>query len=285
MVFKLKQEISSNELAKWLNLESSGVQLSIYNVSSLDSVTDGSLSFVSKNHQLQNSSDKICLITNVIDYSSVIISDNPRLDFIRALLEIDKRVGFEENNIQPEIHSTVRIGQNVVIENGVKIDAGSVIGHGVVIKTGSIIGKNCLIRDNACIGGDGFGFEVFNGMPIKFIHLGGVEIGDNVEIGSCTCIARGTLGNTKINSNVKIDNLVHVAHNCVIEEGSLITAGAELSGGVVLGKNVWIGPNSCVIQKVKIGDNSLVGIGAVVIRDVEAGVTVVGNPARVLENR
>ena len=79
---------------------------------------------------------------------------------------------------------------------------------------------------------------------------------------------------------MKIDNLVHVAHNCLIKDGAFIIACAELSGGVVVGKNAWIAPNSCTHQKVTIGESSLVGLGAVVTKDVPDKCVYAGNPAK-----
>ena len=109
-------------------------------------------------------------------------------------------------------------------------------------------------------------------------------IGDYVEIGALNSIARGTLSDTVIESGVKTDNLVHIAHNCHIGSGCLLTACAELSGGVHLGENVWIGPNSSFKQKVIIGSGSLIGLGAVVTKNVEKNCVVAGHPAKKLRD-
>jgi UDP-3-O-[3-hydroxymyristoyl] glucosamine N-acyltransferase len=124
-----------------------------------------------------------------------------------------------------------------------------------------------------------------DGTPVKFIHLGGVVIGDNVEIGSCTCIAKGTLSNTIIEDDVKIDNLVHVAHNCIIRKGAFIIASSVLCGGVDVGENTWVAPNATVTQKAHLGKNSLVGLGAVVTKNVDPDCIVAGNPAKVLRKK
>ena len=152
-----------------------------------------------------------------------------------------------------------------------------------MVRSGSKIGSNCFIGASSSIGTEGFGYERDEqGVPIKFVHLGGVSIGDNVEIGSQTSIVRGTLSDTIIESNVKIDNLVHIAHNVHIKDGALVVACSEVSGSVVIGKNAWIAPNACIMEKVVIGDNAVVGLGAVVIRDVPDRTTVAGNPAKPL---
>jgi acetyltransferase-like isoleucine patch superfamily enzyme len=65
----------------------------------------------------------------------------------------------------------------------------------------------------------------------------------------------------------------------------VIIANSEISGSVKIGRNAWIAPAVTIIEGVTIGDNSLVGIGSVVIRDIPNDVVAVGNPARVLRNR
>lgn len=187
------------------------------------------------------------------------------------------------------IHPTAKIGKSVIIGNGCTIDKNVVIGdnteirNNVVITDGVKIGRHCLIRSNSVIGEEGFGFEYEeNGTPIRIPHLGSVEIGDFVEIGNFTAIARGTINNTVIHSHVKIDNLVHIAHNCIIGEKSLIIACAEVSGGTIVGEKCWLGVGCSTMQKIKLGDNCLIGIGAVVIEDVPPGAVMAGNPAKIL---
>ncbi|OOF21162.1 UDP-3-O-(3-hydroxymyristoyl)glucosamine N-acyltransferase, partial [Salinivibrio sp. IB872] len=211
----------------------------------------------------------------------IIVADNPRLSFIKTLEFLSCEIGFSTWQSPPVIDPSATIGENVVIENGCVIGENTIIEHNVVLHKGTRIGKNSRIRSNCSVGGDGFGFErLKDGTPIRFIHLGGVVIGDNVEIGALNSIARGTLSDTVVNDNVKTDNLVHIAHNCIVGENSLITACAELSGGVQIGKNVWIGPNAAMMQKIRIGDNSLVGLGAVVTKPVPENTIVAGNPAK-----
>ena len=103
-----------------------------------------------------------------------------------------------------------------------------------------------------------------------------------MEIGSNTCIDRGAIGNTEIGSGTKIDNLVHIAHNVVIGVNCLLIANSMIGGSAVVGKNVWIAPSAALKNQVEIGENSLIGMGAVVIRDVAPGLTIAGNPAKTL---
>jgi UDP-3-O-[3-hydroxymyristoyl] glucosamine N-acyltransferase len=97
------------------------------------------------------------------------------------------------------------------IDSNVYIGTGTSIYAGVVLYGGVRIGQNCILHSNCVVGADGFGFEKDEkGDWFKIAHLGGVWIGNAVEIGAGTCIDRGTFGDTIIEDNVKIDNLVHI---------------------------------------------------------------------------
>ncbi|MDB0601498.1 hypothetical protein PL373_10140 [Tenacibaculum maritimum] len=83
-----------------------------------------------------------------------------------------------------------------------------------------------------------------------------------------------------LENNVKVDNLVHIAHGVKVGRNSVIIANAMIAGSVNIGENSWIAPSSSIINKKNIGDNVLVGLGAVVTKNVENDVIVAGNPAK-----
>jgi UDP-3-O-[3-hydroxymyristoyl] glucosamine N-acyltransferase len=218
--------------------------------------------------------------------AATIAAPNPRLAFAMILQAISRKIGFKWSSSEPEVHPTAVIGKNTVIELGARIGASTIIGNNVVIGREAQIGSNCYIKSGAIVGEDGFGFErTEHGLPIRFAHLGGVIVGDDVEIGSLTTICRGALGDTIIERNVKIDDHCHIAHNVFIGEASLIIACAEISGGVTVGQRVWVSPSASIRNKVRIGSDALVGIGAVVIADVEERAIVAGVPARPLRRK
>jgi UDP-3-O-[3-hydroxymyristoyl] glucosamine N-acyltransferase len=175
----------------------------------------------------------------------------------------------------------VAIGQGSVVGERVQIGANTRIGNYVIIAEDSVIGCDCVIKSNTTIGEPGFGF-VRNaaGRPVHFPHVGRVRIGDRVEIGANCTVVRAALDATEIDDDVKTDDHVHVAHNCRIGARTQIAAGVVLSGSAVVGRNVWIGPNATLIDYVTIGDGAHIGIGSVVVRPVDAGEKVFGNPAR-----
>jgi UDP-3-O-[3-hydroxymyristoyl] glucosamine N-acyltransferase len=286
MGYKLKSKILLSKVANKLNLEFKGVDLEVRGVAPFSDYQSGELSFTKdlSSHKA-NSALVVPHDTTLeeLDSTGYILSSNPRLDFIRVLSYLEDAIGFATYDLPSEIHPSARIGQNVVIEDGCKIAEGVVIEHNVVIHSGTIIGKNSRIRSCSSIGGDGFGFErMSDGVPVRFPHLGRVRIGENVELGALNSVARGSLSDTVISDYVKTDNLVHIAHNCVLKTAAFLTACAELSGGVIVGERAWIGPNVSVMQKVSIGNDSLLGLGAVIRKNVGVKETWAGNPAKKL---
>jgi UDP-3-O-[3-hydroxymyristoyl] glucosamine N-acyltransferase len=138
----------------------------------------------------------------------------------------------------------------------------------------------------ACaIGQDGFGWIHLDALQrfwTRFPHIGGIWFGENVELGSHVTIDRGAIGSTIIGSGVKIDNGVHVGHNAVIRDHTLVTAHAVIGGSAHIGRDCWIGLGAIIREHITVGNGATIGMGAVVVKDVPAGETWVGNPARKL---
>jgi len=257
--------------------------IELTSISDSDSAKEYSICDYIKGKIPGNVEGLILLVKDEIPGYTCIIVQNPQEVLIDIINYIIASVGFYEKYIKSIIPNSVIFGQNVVIEKNVKIGEGTIIEHNVVIHSGTKIGKNCLIRTNTSIGGGGYGYvKKTDGSLIKSLHLGGVELSDDVEVGANCCIVRGIVNDTYIAQGVKIDNLVHIAHDCYIDEGAFIIACSELSGYVRVGKRSRIAPNACVKQRVVIGDDVLVGMGAVVLKDIPDSTTVVGNPAKKL---
>lgn len=283
---ELNVPVRVSDLAKQCGVSWRGVDLEITNIQQYNAAREGSLCFNNDLSSSQSSPQEAAVVSFKEfngQFSSVIEAINPRLVFTRLLNHLQKNIGFKGSDELPRIGEGAIISPTSCIGRGVVIGPRSIIGHNVVIADGVIIGADCVVKSNTVIGEDGFGFvRDDDGTPLRMPHLGTVIIGDRVEIGSLNTICRATLGQTVVESDVKTDDHVHIAHNCLIRSGALITACAELSGGVIVGRNAWIGPNSSVIQKVEIGENSFVGIGSTVTKPVQHDATVAGNPARVL---
>lgn len=225
------------------------------------------------------------------DYPSIcfLVVENPRAAFATMLkTHFIKIESVGEIGMNCQIHPSVKVdlnkvrfGNNVVLEENCKIGKNVFIDHNTVIKTGTIIHCNVKIGANCTIGGVGFGYEPNEAGEYEVIpHIGNVELKSFVEIGNNVCIDRAVLGSTLLHEHVKVDNLVHIAHGVEIGKNSLIIANAMIAGSVKVGENCWIAPSSSIKQKLNIGNSSLIGLGSVVIKDVEENAVVAGVPAK-----
>lgn len=235
----------------------------------------------------------VCNKAEVEKYLNVnyIFTDDPHSVFFSILnhffnqsmpAKVYRNSVVETNNIG----SNVTIGEFCYIGPEVDINDNVVIKNNVSIEGKVKIGKNTVIYSGAVIGMDGYAYyKDIDGHNARVPHLGGIQIGDNVEIGSNTCIAKGCLGDTIISDQVKIDNLCHIAHNVFIGKRSNIIALSMLAGSSIIGEDVWVAPCSAVKNQVSVGDNSLVGMGAVVTKNVDDNSIVAGVPAKFLRNK
>ncbi|MDR1494804.1 MAG: UDP-3-O-(3-hydroxymyristoyl)glucosamine N-acyltransferase [Rickettsiales bacterium] len=192
-----------------------------------------------------------------------------------------------------EIQQNSYVGERVKIGNGCKICANVVIGHDCQIGNGTYlgpnstisyakIGANCVIQNGANIGQCGFGFAYDKGFNYKIPQIGLVIIGDNVEIGSSTCIDRGALEDTVIGKDTKIDNLVQIAHGVRVGIGCFMAAQVGIAGSAVIGNYVQIGGKAGILGHISIGDGAKIAACSGVAKSVAAGAVVAGIPAMVM---
>ena len=222
---------------------------------------------------------------------TLIVVDNPKM----ALAKVGNF--FFVKQPTPGIHPTAVIAPDAIIRENVYVGPYAVIGKAEIGERSIIesnvriyddvkMGKNCRIKAGAVIGGEGFGFERDeNGNKFRFPQIGRVIIGDDVEVGANTCIDRGALSDTVIGDHTKINNLCHIAHNNKIGRNVTITGCVNISGSNVIDDNVWIAPNASVRGYIHLGEGCTLGMGAVATKDIPAGETWVGNPARKMENK
>ena len=184
------------------------------------------------------------------------------------------------------IGANAKIGKNSVIYSNAFVGMGSSLGDNcilypnAVIREGCSLGNNCIVNPGAVIGGDGFGFAPGLDGNIKIPQVGGVKIGDNVEVGSNSSIDRGTIDATEIASNTKIDSLVQIGHNVTIGEGCFLAGQVGIAGSTEIGNWVMIGGQTGVIGHLKISDNVMVGAKSAVTKNLESGSCVIGIPAQ-----
>ena len=144
-----------------------------------------------------------------------------------------------------DIGDGCRIEPLAYIAPGVRIGADSHIGAGARLLAGTTTGARVHILANAVIGERGFGNNFENGRWLPVAQLGGVRIGDDVEIGACTTIDRGAVRDTIIGNGVKLDNHIQIGHNVVIGDHTVIAGSAVIAGSVTFGKYCVVG-GACV---------------------------------------
>jgi UDP-3-O-[3-hydroxymyristoyl] glucosamine N-acyltransferase len=163
------------------------------------------------------------------------------------------------------------------------------------------IGDRFIAQPNAVIGGDGFAFVTPEQSAVETLRegigegesapvegssgwvrihsVGGVKIGDDVEIGSNSSIDRGTIRATRIGNRCKFDNQVQIGHNVIIGDDCLIAASGAVAGSSRIGNRVVLGGQTGVSDNIFIGDDVIAGGASAIFTNVPAGRAVWGNPA------
>lgn len=236
--------------------------------------------------------DKILVPEDLNCKHNFIRTSHPQKDYADFVNEYYEKECNEAKHRKYRNIGGAYIGENVKLGKNVFIDVGCVIGHDVVIGSNSeifansviknaIIDEGFILREGAIIGSEGFTLtkdDANNWYRIR--SIGKVKIGKNVEIGVNTCVARGTADATYIGDYVKIDALVYVGHDSHIGKNTEISAGGIVGGFVETEENVSLGFNSCVRNRILIGDGSVIGMGATVVKSVNKNDIVIGNPAK-----
>ncbi len=258
--------------------------------------------------QLRTSAASAAVVPNSLSPTDlpVIQVADPLTAFVTIVRHLQGRSEPPPHGIDPKasVHPGARVGEGAsiypfaVVGEGTVIGArcriypGAVVGRdcrlgddvilyaNVVVYDGTVIGSRVIVHGNAVLGADGFGFRFHGGKHVKVPQLGHVEIGDDVEIGACTTIDRGTFQATRVGAGTKIDNLVQVGHNCQVGRHNLIVSQVGIAGSSSTGEYVVLAGQAGISGHLHIGDRATVGGQAGVARDVPAGQRVLGSPAR-----
>ena len=213
----------------------------------------------------------------------ICIVDNPRLTYFLLHNALCKTSNYVREQFKSVIAKSAKISPLAYIApNNVIIGENSVVEEFVSIKENTVVGNDCVIRAGTIIGGPGFEIKNDGEKTITVTHIGGVKIGNNVEIQQNSNIDKAIYpwDDTILDDHVRVNSMVQIAHGDKIGQFTEIVAGASIQGRVYIGENVWIGPGSIIRNGISIGNNARVNMGSVVTLSVPAGEIVSGNFAR-----
>lgn len=282
-----KSSYRLGDLAEYLGAQLHGdAQVEVAGLATLDQSAETDLSFLSNPaYRKQLSSTQagaVILAPDMLDDcpAAALVLDNPYLGFARISLLFDDRPCPETGCapsavISPsaKIDPTASVGPGCVVEDGVEIGSGTVIGAGCIIGERARLGADCYlhprvvlahrvllgdrvtIQSGAVVGSDGFGFAPDGGKWHRIAQIGGVRIGNDVEIGANTSIDRGALDDTVIEDGVILDNQIQVAHNVCIGAYTAIAGCTAIAGSAVIGKHCTIGGGSGIAGHLEIADH------------------------------
>ena len=298
----MSQSYSLKQIAEFLGAKVQGDDaVKISGLGTLSSASVNDLAFVSNPKYIdqlaETQAGAVILAPSLADkyQGNCLLVDDAYLSYAKISAWFDSAPKAQEG-IHPSacidssavIGNQVSIGPNVVIEAQAKIGKGSVIKANTVIGGRSEIGKNALIAANvtiyhdvrigdrvtihsgAVLGADGFGFAPNGGNGWqKISQIGGVVIGDDVEIGASTTVDRGAINDTLIGNNVILDNHVQIAHNAIIGDNCAMAAYAGVAGSTVLGKNCILAAGAHVVGHASLCDNVHVMAHSLVFKDIK----------------
>ena len=305
------QEKTLGELANYVGGHVRGdSNIKIKSASTLGRASKGDISFLANNkyeRQLQTTKASAVIVGKETTNTSVplLVAEDPYYAFMQIMVLLHghrkhKKIGISSRasisdsakiGSDCNIYDFATVADEAKIGNGCIIYPGAYVGQGaqlgndciiypnVTIYDGCRIGSRVIINGNSTIGEDGFGYASHGGMHHKIPQIGIVVIEDDVEIGTCCGIERGTLGDTIIGQGCKLGDLVTIGHGAKIGPHCLLVAQVGIAGSTSLGHHCIVGGEVGIVGHVNIGDNVIVAAQAGVINNIPSGKIVLGAPA------
>jgi UDP-3-O-[3-hydroxymyristoyl] glucosamine N-acyltransferase len=228
-----------------------------------------------------------------------LVTSAPQAAYAAAAVRLHRPRPFGDTPIaaDAELEVDVSLAPGVVVGPGARIGRGTRIGANTTIGPGVAIGRDCEIGANVSIGhaliGDrvkilagavigeaGFGAAAGPKGLVDLPQLGRVILQDGVSIGANTCVDRGAFEDTSIGENTKIDNLVQIAHNVRVGRNCVMAAHTGISGSVTIGDGAQLGGRVGIADHINVGAGARLGASSGVMKDIPAGETWGGFPAR-----
>jgi UDP-3-O-[3-hydroxymyristoyl] glucosamine N-acyltransferase len=283
-------EFSLGDLAVRFGLGLRGEpNLRVSRVATLSRADAGSLSFLANpRYRKQMESTHATAVVVGPEHAAAcpvaaLIDPNPYLAYARISDLLHPRIG-PPAGIHPtavvsagaKVAPSASVGPLAVIEDGADIGERVVVGPGCVVQRGAVIGadswlvsrvslypgvrigRRCILHAGAVLGADGFGFASDAGSWVKVPQLGGVQVGDDVEIGANTTIDRGAIEDTVVEHGVKLDNQIQVGHNVSIGAHTAVAGCVGISGSTTIGRRCMIGGGVGIAGHLTIADDVVV---------------------------
>ncbi len=249
--------------------------------------------FISSEKYLQNVKNNAVLVITKRELADqivamgkgVIIVDHPKEIFFRVHDKLCQLDTYQRPYYSMEIGKDCKISPTAIIsKDNVKIGNNVFIDDYVVIKSNVTINDNVNIRAGSIIGGQNYQLYRKNGIVKCAIHVGGVVIRSNADIGYNVTIGKGLYpwDDTIVGENTVIADLSALGHGCKVGNRSFVCVSAVINGRTIIGDDVWVGPRAVVSNGLHVEDGGFVSIGSVAIRNVKEGEKVFGNPARAM---
>ena len=213
----------------------------------------------------------------------------PIMEGIHPSAQIDSRAWVDRSaSIGPFviIERHARIGPRAEVHAGAYIGDSCEVGAETIIYPGAVlvqdvrVGARCILHANCVLGADGFGFVWDGKQRVKVPQVGGVVLGDDVEVGAGTCIDRSTCGETVIGDGTKLDNMVQIAHNVTLGTAVAIAAHSSVAGSSHIGDRVVMGGQSGVADHLSVAADSMLGGRAGVLQSLDEPGSYLGFPAQ-----
>jgi len=201
---------------------------------------------------------------------------------------------------QASVAASAQIGPYAVVERGATIGEncriypycyvgeycelgeGTVLNPSVILYQDVVLGKRCIIHSGVVLGADGFGFTWNGERHVKVPQVGGVRLGDDVEIGANSSVDRATAGDTLVGDGTKLDNLVQIGHNARLGKHGVIASQTGLGGSTEIGDRVTIAGQVAVTDHAVICDDVTLAGRAGIMNDIKEPGTYFGLPGRPL---
>jgi len=300
-----------SELAEYVGGRVCGdPKIVIKSAATLGRAGEGEISFLANNKyekQLRTTKASAVIVGKETANTSVplLVAEDPYYAFMQIMVLLHGHRQHKKVGISPRasisdsakvgadchIHDFVTIADDAKVGNGCIVYPCVHIGQGVQIGNDCIIypnvsiydnvqiGDRVIINANSAIGEDGFGYASHKGVHHKIPQTGIVVIEDDVEVGTCCAIERGTLGDTVISQGTKLGDLVTIGHGTKIGPHCLLVAQVGVAGSTTLGHHCVVGGQVGIVGHINIGNNVTVAAQAGVINNISDGKVVLGAPA------